>query len=212
MPSILLIEGKYYDKLIQNICQRAQLGIPMLFKMAGQGGIGHLLGSLELAVKSEAEVVAVICDADEDCAKRWKEIKAACRRGGLELGDEAISTEGFIWIRPGQRKFGCWIMPDNRQSGALEGRLLDGIALAEQQLLREQARAFIERVEPRLFPDTEAALQKATLRAWFAVQEEPIWLPSFAVEHLLLLPKLEENDAFVAWLRELDAVAGLTAV
>ena len=47
MPSILLIEGKYDDKLIQNICQRAQLGIPMLFKMAGQGGIGHLLGSLE---------------------------------------------------------------------------------------------------------------------------------------------------------------------
>ncbi len=179
----------------------------MLFEIAGQGGVVRLLGGLEFAIKSDAEVVAVICDADEDCAKRWDDIKAACRRGGLELGHDALIPSGSIWIRPGERKFACWIVPDNQQSGALEGRLLDGMASEQQQLLRTQARRFVDFVEPRLFPDTEAARQKATLRAWFAVQEEALWRPSFAVGDRLLLPRLEEDDAFVGWLRELEHIA-----
>ena len=208
MKSKLLVEGKYDDRVIRKICERISLPFEEHFEIQGKGGIQPLLDSLEVELDGRSDVVAIICDADEDCGLRWDEIQIACRKAGLEFGDEAPATGGFIWNRAGQEKFGCWIMPDNRQSGALEGQLFEGI----EQLLREQARAFIERVEPRQFPDTEAALQKATLRAWFAVQEEPIWLPSFAVEHLFLLPKLEENDAFVAWLRKLDAVAGLTAV
>ena len=210
MQSILLVEGEYDHKLIQKICERAQLSLPMLFEIAGQGGVERLLGGLELAIKSDAEVVAVICDADEGCAKRWDDIKAACRRGGLELGHDALIPAGYIGNRPGERKFACWIMPDNQQRGALEGRLLDGMASEQQQLLRTQARRFVDFVEPRLFPDTEAARQKATLRAWFAVQEEAIWLPSFAVGMRILLPKLEEDDAFIDWLRELVSIASST--
>ncbi len=170
MQSILLVEGEYDHKLIQKICESAQLSLPMLFEIAGQGGVVRPIG-------------------------------------GLELGHDALISSGSIWSRPGERKFACWIKPDNQQSGALEGRLPDCMASEQQQLLRTQARRFVDFVEPRLFPDTEAARQKATLRAWFAVQEEAIWLPSFAVGDRLLLPRLEEDDAFVGWLRELEHIA-----
>ena len=35
MQSILLVEGEYDHKLIQKICERAQLSLPMLFEIAG---------------------------------------------------------------------------------------------------------------------------------------------------------------------------------
>ena len=207
MKSKLLVEGKYDDRVICKICERIPLAFKDRFEIRGKGGILPLLDSLEVELNGRSDVVAIVCDADENCGRRWDEIKTACRKGGLELGDEKPGPGGFIWNRTGRQKFGCWIMPDNQQSGALEGRLLDGMASEQQQLLRTQARRFVDFVEPRLFPDTEAARQKATLRAWFAVQEEAIWLPSFAVGDRLLLPKLEEDDAFVGWLRELERIA-----
>ena len=67
---------------------------------------------------------------------------------------------------------------------------------------------FVKAVEPRLFPQTVAATQKAGLRAWFAVQEEPVWLPSFAVEQQLLLPQLDQDDLFAQWLGRVYELAG----
>jgi len=206
MKSRLLIEGKYDGGIVNRICRRFELQIGDKFELVECGRIGALLD--QLTVDTRVDVVAVICDADQDLVRRWDEIKGACSKGGLDLGNTVLPSSGLIWNEEKQQKFACWVMPDNQTSGAIEGRLAAGHRDPLQQGLHEQALAFVRGVQPRLFPNTVAADQKAGLRAWFAVQEEPVWVPSHAIAHQMLLPQLDRQDAFVQWLERVYALAG----
>lgn len=101
MKSKLLVEGKYDDRVIRKIFKRISLPFEERFEIQGKGGIQPLLHSLEVELDGRSDVVAIICDADEDCGLRWDEIQIACRKAGLEFGDEAPASGGFIWNRPG---------------------------------------------------------------------------------------------------------------
>jgi hypothetical protein len=205
MKSLLYVEGQSDHKLIEQIDQRCILGLKEKFDIKPTDGFGNLLKVLKL-VDGSAPAVAVICDADEDCSRRWEEIKAACRKGGLDLGEERLPAEGMIWNREGQQKFACWIMPDNLAVGAIEGRLLESAVAADQAQLRGRSLEFARDIEPRKFPNTTAATQKAGVAVWLAVQEEPIRMASEAVRRTLLLPEIDETDAFVGWLRRIQSL------
>jgi hypothetical protein len=202
----VLVEGPYDEVYVKKIAARLGNGLEQRFRPIDKGGIEPLLRSLRLEIKSPESVVAVICDANGDCQARWAAIKKACALGGLDLGEAELPASGFLLHEPGLRKFGCWIMPDNRSIGAVEAMLLEGIGGDDQISLRKQARTFVDSVTPRLFPKTEAATQKATLRAWFAVQKEPSWVPSHAIASGMLLPQLDANEPFLQWLTALAAM------
>jgi hypothetical protein len=202
----LLVEGKYDANLVLAILNRTRPDLANHFELKNCGGLALLLEAVEAELLGPEPVVAVLCDADQDCSVQWREVQASCKRGGLDLGEAGLSQDGFLLKEEGRRKFGCWIMPDNMTSGSIEAFLLNGINSPVQSTLRIQAEQFVASAEPRLFPDTDAAQQKATLRAWFAVQEEPIWLPSFAVGQSLLLPELSAEAPFVQWLSALAAM------
>jgi len=91
-------------------------------------------------------------------------------------------------------------MPDNAQSGSIEAVLLGSTTGALQLSWRDHATKFVETVPNPGFPNKVAARQKATLRAWTAIQAEPIWVPSFAVKEALLLPQLDAEYPLVRWL------------
>lgn len=202
----VLVEGPYDEVYVKKNAARLDKALEQRFRPVDKGGIEPLLRSLRLEIKSPESVVAVICDANGDCQARWEAIKKACALGGLDLGEAELPESGFLLSELGLRKFGCWIMPDNRSVGAVEGMLLEGISGEEQISLREQARTFVESVKPQLFPHTEAAKQKATLRTWFAVQKEPVWVPSHAISSGMLLPELSASEPFLKWLAALAAM------
>lgn len=202
----LLIEGKYDERFVTKLLNRVSPELAIKFEPEMKGGFDSLIHSLEADVQRADPVLAVLCDADEDCASQWRKVRRACSEGDLDLGDAPLPESGFLLNEEGKRKFGCWIMPNNQESGAIEAMLLAGIVTDDQLQLKEQARQFVQSVEPRLFPRTTAADQKATLRAWFAVQKDPVWVPSHAVASGMLLPDINQETAFIKWLAALAAM------
>lgn len=172
------------------------------FELKAKGGMSGILQELKV-LDTPAPVVAVLCDADQSVARRWEDIKRSCAKGGLPLGDIPLPAEGFLSDEPGQPAFACWIMPDNAAEGASEAYLMSQITEPDNASLLAQSERFVSGVEPRLFPQTRNATDKAALHAWLAIQEEPFRSVGFAIERRLLLRGLRPEDPFAAWLHRI---------
>lgn len=195
----LLVEGKHDDGLVKAVMDRIDPSLQKSFDIAPKGGIEPLLKGLPLELRERPPVLAVLCDSDENPASRWEEIRETAAKERLELPTE-LPPEGLLFNEPQRQKFGCWIMPDNRSQGSIEGVLLNSVMGESQTSLKEHSRSFVRNVPERLFAAGQAAEQKATLRAWMAIQEEPLWLPRFAVQEAFLLPELDIDYPLVRWL------------
>ncbi|MDX2270148.1 MAG: DUF3226 domain-containing protein [Bryobacter sp.] len=197
----LLVEGKYDDSTVKAILDR--LEIPHnSFEIKPCDGVPNLLKTLGVAAKNFAGPLAVLCDADDDPVKRWNEICKAASNNRLDL-PPALPPEGLIHNQPGNLKFACWIMPDNQSPGALESHLLDSITTQIDLKRKEAAENFVLSTRPDF---NFAIRQKSTLRVWFAVQDDPIWVPSFAIKHAQILPALSPEDPFIKWLSSLPSL------
>lgn len=203
---ILFVEGESDKRFIESLVGRCQPAIKANLSIQSLGGIDNLksrdlLDKFSLAIKSDAQTVGLICDSDAALASRWAMIRTACSRRNLAL-PPTYPPDGFLTTGKDTRPFGCWIMPPNADSGCMETWILSAILEEEQLSLVEQARQFVTTVKPRKFADTRAALDKATLFAWMAVQEKPqdhagkeaVWsqLPSFEASARPFLDWLEK--------------------
>ncbi len=206
---LLLTEGENDADAIKALIERFR---PTLLEQVGfhpMRGVGELKlkprmdDLLPVVLNGDDPVVGIVCDSDEDAAARWKNVAAACRAAGVAIPEVALGADGFVYSGERVRKFGCWIMPDNRSRGALETLMLSSLDSEEQTALRERSRQFVANVEPRLFPDREAARDKASLRVWMAVQKEPHWVPKWSVALGKLFPTEEAARPFLDWLERL---------
>lgn len=75
-----------------------------------------------LAVKGTYSHVGLVIDADTDAVARWAALRDRWRAAGVDVPDGPRGG-GWVGTQADGRRYGAWIMPDNRSVGALEGFL-----------------------------------------------------------------------------------------
>jgi hypothetical protein len=136
------------------------------------GDVDSLIQGMELVVRlNGGRAVGFVLDADEEATDRWYEV---CNRiDSLQLPvPDRIPIDGYVGVSPiNQARVGVWLMPDNRERGALEA-FLSELGIRGDTIFPIAKRSTIDAKRAgALFPDNKR--DKAIIRAWLAWQEEP---------------------------------------
>lgn len=152
-----------------------------------------------LTVKATYTHVGVVIDADTDANARWASLRDRWRKSGLEVPDD-LPVGGWVGPQENGRKFGAWIMPDNRSAGALEAFLHTLVPPGD---LRWPLAGNATRQARDLGPPERKAPpeDKARLYAWLAWQENPGRPPGTAIHARFLRHDSELALEFAAWFR-----------
>ena len=122
-PNELLVEGSDDLHVIRNLLRVAghQLDDRDHVVLDKQG-IDNLLDAIPVMLKDvERRVLAVVLDADEDISARWQAVRARVQRAVPDVVlPSAPDPAGTEVLLPDGRRFGAWLMPDNRLGGMLE--------------------------------------------------------------------------------------------
>ncbi len=142
------------------------------FAITDKKGINNILGTLEVElIASDRDHLGIIIDADDDIALRWQSLQDILHSSGYGTIPDQPDPDGTIILEPGKPDVGIWIMPDNALPGMLEDfiRFLvpPGDSLWPHAVRCTEA---IGGPERRFIP---RHLQKATVHAWLAWQEDP---------------------------------------
>lgn len=114
------------------------------------GNLEKLLAIAATHVSQESPIglLAVICDADADPDKRWKEIRQALTESYVP---ERPDPNGTLVDFSRRQKLAIWMMPDNTGPGAVENFLAEIRVQNEQQsALAAHAKIRSRRFKPRI--------------------------------------------------------------
>ncbi len=217
----LLVEGKDDKHVIQNLCTRHGLAIPVQEPNerggsrggeAQGGGISVLLARVAARLKEPGMgTFGVVVDADLEILPQWEALRGRLRANGYRSAPTTPLQEGWISTETELRRVGVWLMPDNQRPGIL-GDFVWTLLPADDRL-RPKAEAVvaeIEQEELHRYPITHHA--KALVRTWLAWQELPGQPMGLAITAHALRHDSPTALAFVAWLRrlfELPVAAGV---
>ena len=166
------------------------------------GGKDKLLETLALNVRaSSGRAVGFVLDANSSLQSRWDAVAAQLGKLDLEVPEE-IPREGFVGgSRRFQARVGVWLMPDNRQEGALE-HFLETL-VQEGDSLFDYARESTEnaRAHGARYPEAVGETMKAVLHTWLAWQEEPGLPYGTAIRARYFRHDSEVAECFVRWFR-----------
>ena len=131
-----------------------------------------MLGMMATAVSfNTGRAVGFVLDADEAPQNRWRAVRGRLDDLGLALPSE-IPSDGYVEnAKEFRARVGVWLLPDNRQSGALEEFLEALIELPDPLLPWAREATDGARVRGAAFP--EGSLRKAVLHTWLAWQARP---------------------------------------
>ena len=162
----------------------------------------QLRENVPLILKTNAHAtVGFIIDADISATQRWESLKNFFRDAGVDTPD-ALPADGFVgWSKMYQKQVGCWIMPDNLSTGAIEA-FLRQLIRQEDGLIRyaQSATRTAFRKDSRFRPVDRA---KAELHCWLAWQESPGLPYGTAVKAEYFKTHQELAARFVVWFRRL---------
>ncbi len=195
---ILLVEGTDDEVVVCNICQGRD--IPEVFEIRQKKSVEALLKSIPIEMKgSDVERLAVVLDADEDIARRWRQLASLFQRNfGFQLPEKPTATGTVVEI-PDNPLFGVWLMPDNRLPGMLEDFL--AFLIPAGDALLPQVDGFLDGLpKPRRFYDVH--LPKARLHCWLALQETPGRPFGTAITAKYLDADCHHAEPFAQWLRK----------
>ena len=169
------------------------------------GGIDQMLKSgaieAELLAASGLEALGVVVDANGDAHRQWTRVRDKCKGPFPSLPVE-IPAEGLQKTHTDGRRFGVWIMPDNRMKGALEDFLAQLVPIKSNRLFNLAEHCVEEAAERgATFKPTHST--KAAIHTWLAWQDEPGKSLHQAIDHRVLDPEKAESKPFVSWFRRL---------
>lgn len=171
------------------------------------GGYQYLRDNIRVWLEdSVIRQLGIVIDADNNSASKWQSIRDALRNAGVNtlLSNSPLPAEGWmteVEIAAKVMRIGVWVMPDNRNRGALETFLTDFIP--PQDSLWNHAEAVIRQLPERRF--SGAKREKARLYSWLAWQKQPGLTFGAAIQQRyfhLNLPT-QPADAWLNWCRRL---------
>ena len=207
-PKKLLVEGKTDLRVIPYLLQangveRKVAGEPVVHIKA-YDGIDKMLkqGAIEGELAASGlEALGTVVDANGDARKQWARVRDLCLPQIPHLPPD-IPAEGLRVATPNGLRFGVWIMPDNRLTGALEDFLVQLVPI-EAEGLFDLAKHCVQEAGTLGAPLKDVQRTKARIHTWLAWQDEPCRSLHQAVDHHVLDPQKPESAPFVRWFRNL---------
>lgn len=147
----------------------------------------------ELKAKN-AEIVGLMLDADMNSEGRYQRIRQLCR-GLFPTLPASMPGEGLVIENEAGKRFGVWIMPDNRMEGYLETFLRSLIPKGQEEVWKLACHSV---AEARLLGAKcrEVHVPKANLYTWLAWQDSPGQSPGAALTQQLLVSTVNRGWAF----------------
>jgi hypothetical protein len=152
---------------------------------------------------SETTRLGVVVDADASVPDRFAAFYQALVERGYRPVPKTIPPDGLVLHRPTRTvpTVGIWIMPNNREAGALE-EFVAALVRPGDQLWAHASQVVAQMPqELRVYPEQHRT--KAQLYTWLAWQAEPgVRLP-LALDRSMLSSEAETAQAFLSWVTRL---------
>lgn len=185
--NLLLVEGEsdrsFFEEMCTHLGLRAQVRVAPPKDVGGrfnskQGLIDHLPLLLKQLDDGSLKRLALVVDADFVAnsglgyARTFTAIAAHLSSHGFAHAKRSAPQEHGLTFRHsnGLADLGAWIMPNNRDDGALENLLHGCVSAAEHPLFRH-AQHVVTSLPPPKFGPTQ--ISKAELATWLAWQRNP---------------------------------------
>jgi hypothetical protein len=173
-------------------------------------GFEDVLESMPTEAKASGlDCLAVIVDADADCAAHWAAIKDRLAKIGCTAIPDELPREGVVLCAPNGPTVGVWIMPDNRSNGMLED--LIRLMIPASDPVFPLAEAYIDGIPEADRPFPACRRTKAVIHAWLAARAEPGKPFGIAIAAGQLNARVSECAPFFGWLKSILADSPLHA-
>ena len=203
-PFRLLVEGKDDEHAIIHLLMRHKYSWEWIQERPCP--YVHNTQSVDELLKRETITSAIktyrrlglVLDADNKGPARWNSLRDSFAVEGIELPSQP-ERDGTILERPGGRRIGLWLMPDNTAEGTLEDFLL---TLMPEGDLRQHAESSTKKArELGQLPLKDHS--KGVVYAWLAWQREPGLPFGTALKGEFLGHESSVAQRFVGWFRRL---------
>lgn len=195
-------DSHFISHLFRNI-KRLGKNDDIGFEIFSCDGVSNIIKRIppEL-IASDTESLAIVVDADEDLAKRWKEIKIVFEKYGYEI-PETPKSEGEIIDKQGvYPKIGIWLMPNNLTTGILEDFITK--IISEDDKLKPIVIEILDDIEKKgLHLYKSQYRPKALIHTWLAWQKEPGKPFGWAITLGYFDSNSELTKTFISWLDKL---------
>jgi len=143
--------------------------------------------------------VGFVLDADDKPQDLWSAVRARLREFELDPPND-IPADGYITdVERYKTRVDVWLMPDNRQEGALEKFLMDLIDKDDDCLL-PLAESSTQEAHDK---GAKFPMPKAVLHTWLAWQKNPGLPYGAAINAQFFRHDSPATLAFVAWYKRL---------
>lgn len=209
---LLLVEGRSDKNLHEEICAAIRLREVITVappKEAG-GGFNSKQGAISLLNRllpdlsdGQLERFGIVIDADRAAdgggfANTVAQVAQVVAPYGYAVQPEDLPAGGLLFKHnDGLPDIGLWVMPNNRDEGAVEAWISDIVLDAEQALLTQACAAVDALTAPKF---AQANRQKAEMATWMAWQDKPGRGLHYAVKAGLLNPDAPLFAGFSQWL------------
>ena len=201
---LVMVEGADDLHVLTNLCMRH--GVPKSFKIESNEGKPTVLDvfSTRLLLSKPDDIVGLVMDANGSLERSWQSVRDRLADRGYDSVPSAPDAAGIIIDPPPNTilaRVGVWLMPNNRDGGALEDFLL--ALMPNESALRDHARESIDRIPPELRLFTEPKHSKALMHTYLAWQENPGRPYGTAIKAGYLDANAPPALALVDWIKRL---------
>ncbi|OOV33900.1 hypothetical protein BO91_02310 [Candidatus Synechococcus spongiarum LMB bulk10E] len=209
----LYVEGNDDIHVIWHLLDRNGINLPIRKQPVGDvapsvpelqetNGQQKLLDTIKTAVPvSSDRPVGFVLDADDKPQDRWSAVRARLREFELDPPND-IPADGYVTdVEKYMTRVGVWLMPNNRQKGALEKFLMDLINPDDCLLPLAESSTNEAHEKGAKFP--AAKHSKAVLHTWLAWQKTPGRPYGSAINQQIFCHDSPAALAFVAWYKRL---------
>jgi len=162
-----------------------------------------IAGLQETGVKA----LGIVIDANASLQGRWTRIQNFCRANGGKNVPKTLPESGLIIDGVLNKRFGAWIMPNNKDDGMLENFCQALVPVNENGSLWDYARDCATRAREQLHaPFIPVHVHKAQMHTWLAWQNPPGERMGSAITQRILKAEMGWGSAFATWFRTLYGV------
>jgi len=160
------------------------------------------LDFLDAKFKSSGlSVLGIMVDADDKFDVRWARIREFCAPRFKDVPAQLPET-GLVVSDDAGRKFGAWIMPDNKSGGMLETFCRHLVPDSATQTWAH-AEMSVQEARRRGAPWRDTHREKAHIHTWLAWQDPPGERMGIALTKKILDPTGSLAATFVSWFSSL---------
>ncbi|SMN01775.1 hypothetical protein SPONN_29 [uncultured Candidatus Thioglobus sp.] len=196
--SVLLLEGNDDCNIIKFFCQNNE--ITTNFGFCNCKTDSQVLSKLNSLLREDnlIEVIGIILDADNNLSERYQQIKD--KVSGFYRLPNSMPKDGLVHKENGVPKLGIWIMPNNKDNGALEEFYLTLATDIDTDFID----GVIQQAENKNLTSFKPQHRnKAIMHTYFAWQDSPNSPLHKSINKIALNNDAEVAQKFKSWLERL---------